>query len=73
MRTKLNLGLLLPSILLLLGGFLIYGSIVELEWYRDIYLIVGATVLSFGLMMVRLETLGHFSTRSLEHHARKYR
>jgi hypothetical protein len=73
MKTNCNIGLLLPSLLLSLGGYLIYNSIAESEWYRDVYLIVGATVLTIGLMIVCWEIQRYFSIRRVEQHVRKFR
>ena len=70
MRRDRNFGILLSTVFLLAGTFLLRESIADSQWYTDIYLIVGATLSAIGLMMASWAIQRHLSIRRLEHHLR---
>jgi flagellar motor component MotA len=49
-----NLGLVIGSIFLVLGAFLLYDGLFTLEATRSLMVIGGAGLISFGTMMIAL-------------------
>ena len=70
MRKDRNFGILLASILLLPGAYLLYESTAHSDWYVEVYLFVGATMLAVGLMTLSWAIQRHGSIRRLEQHLR---
>jgi len=72
MRKESNLGILIPPTLLLAGTYLLHESITQTQWYRDIYLVAGATISAVGLMAVSWVIQRHISIKRVEQHVRRH-
>jgi len=71
MKNDRNLGLVLPTLFLLVGAYLLHESATHFEWYRDIYLVAGACIAATGLMMGSWAIQRHLSVRRTERHAKR--
>lgn len=71
MRKDSNLAILCPAVLLLAGIYLIHESITRTQWYMDVYLVVGATILAMGMMAELWAIQRRLSVRRMEQHVRR--
>jgi len=70
MRKDRTLGIVLPTLFVLAGTYLLHESTAHSEWYMDIYLIAGATISAIGLLTGFWSIKRHLSIRRVEQHAR---
>lgn len=68
-----NPGIVLPAVLVVFGFYLIHDSIVQSEWYRDVYLIFGAPIAGLGLVTGCWELQRYRSLRRLGQYVRRFR
>jgi hypothetical protein len=70
MRKYHTLGILLPALFFLFGTYLLHESTTHSQWYSDLLLIAGATILAIGLMTGSWAIQRHLWFRRTERHAR---
>jgi hypothetical protein len=70
MRKDRTLGIVLPTLFLLAGAYLLQQSTANSEWYMDFLLVAGATATAIGLMTGSWAIQRHLSIRRTEQHAR---
>jgi hypothetical protein len=70
MRKDRTLGIVLPTLLILAGAYLLHESTANSQWYTDFFLIAGATISAIGLMTASWAIQQRLSIRRTEQHAR---
>jgi hypothetical protein len=70
MRKDRTPGIVLPTVFLLVGSYLLHESTTSSQWYLDFYLIAGATIAAMGLMIGSWAIQRHLPIRRLERHGR---
>jgi len=70
MRKNRTLGIVLPTLFLLAGAYLLHESTANSEWYMDFLLVAGATITAIGLMTGCWAIQRHLSIRRTEQHVR---
>jgi len=66
MRKDRTLGIVLPTLLLLAGAYLLHESISNSAWYMEVFLIAGATISVIGLMTASWTIQRRLSIRRME-------
>jgi hypothetical protein len=72
MRKDRTPGIVLPTVFILVGFYLMDESTTHSEWYLDFYLIAGAALSAIGLMTASWTIQRHLAIRRLERNGREH-